>query len=158
MKKIAQEIADPNKVAKYSFEIIKYFRDRIRTVCLTVTDENAAYTLFEALNDRGVDLSPLDLVKNFLFKKAAGLSAAILKDMQFRWVQMIATLPNVKATSFLKVFWTSRHGRIRTNLVFDTFRKEYKDPHKAVSYSLKSIKIWGRRALRQRKKCMSSVI
>lgn len=73
MKKIAQEIADPNKAAKYSFEIIKYFRHRIRTVCLTVTDENAAYTLFEALNNRGVDLSSLDLVKNFLFKKGSRL-------------------------------------------------------------------------------------
>jgi hypothetical protein len=135
IKAIALKIADPGKAAKYFFETIKYFRDRIRTVRLTVADENAAYTLFETLNDRGVDLSPLDLVKNFLFKKAAGLSLATLKDMQFRWVQMIATLSNVKATSFLKVFWTSRHGRIRTNLLFDTFRREYKDPYKAVNLS-----------------------
>jgi hypothetical protein len=135
IKAIALKIADPGKAAKYFFETIKYFRDRIRTVRLTVADENAAYTLFETLNDRGVDLSPLDLVKNFLFKKAASLSPATLKDMQFRWVQMIATLSNVKATSFLKVFWTSRHGRIRTNLLFDTFRREYKDLHKAVNLS-----------------------
>lgn len=104
IKAIASKIGEPAKSAAYFFDTIKFFRDRVRTVRLTVVDENSAYTLFETLNDRGVDLSPLDLVKNFLFKKAAGLSPAVLKDMQFRWVQMIAALSNVKATSFLKVF------------------------------------------------------
>ena len=48
---------------------------------------------------------------------------------------MISTLSNVKATSFLKTFWTSRHGRIRTNLLFDTFRAEYAATNKAINLS-----------------------
>jgi hypothetical protein len=106
---------------------------------LTVADENAAYTLFETLNDRGIDLSPLDLVKNFLFKKAVSQSADTLKDIQTRWVQMIATLANVKATSFLKAFWTSRHGRIRSNKLFNTFRNEYASPKKAIDLSIEML-------------------
>ena len=135
VKEIAQSIGDASKTAKYFFEFLTYFTNNIRTVRLIAKDESAAYTLFETLNDRGVDLSPLDLVKNFLFKQAAGKSAATLSDMQARWVQMIATLANVKATSFLKAYWTSRHGRIRTNLLFDTFRKEYASADKAIDLS-----------------------
>ncbi len=56
--------------------------------------------------------------------------------MQARWVQMIATLANVKATSFLKAYWTSRHGRIRASSLFDTFRTKYSDADKAVALSV----------------------
>ena len=104
IKATAQKIGDPDKSARHFFSLINYFHSGTKTVRLTVADENAAYTLFETLNDRGIDLSPLDLVKNFLFKKAASISNDTLKDMQTRWVQMIATLVNVKATSFLKAF------------------------------------------------------
>jgi hypothetical protein len=136
IKQIAHDTGDAGKAAKYFFELVNYFRDNIRTVRLIAKDENAAYTLFETLNDRGVDLSPLDLVKNFLFKQAAGKSAETLRDMQARWVQMIATLANVKATSFLKAYWTSRHGRIRASSLFDTFRTKYSDAEKAISLSI----------------------
>jgi Protein of unknown function DUF262/Protein of unknown function (DUF1524) len=136
VKEIAKTFSDSNKAAKYFFTLINYFRDNIRTVRLIAKDENAAYTLFETLNDRGVDLAPLDFVKNFLFKQAAGKSAETLRDMQARWVQMIATLANVKAAGFLKAYWTSRHGRIRANLLFDTFRTKYADADKAVELSI----------------------
>jgi hypothetical protein len=136
VREIAHEVSDFEKTAKYFFELVNYFRDNIRTVRLIAKDENAAYTLFETLNDRGVDLSPLDLVKNFLFKQAAGKSAETLRDMQARWVQMIATLANVKATSFLKAYWTSRHGRIRASSLFETFRTKYSDADKAVALSI----------------------
>jgi hypothetical protein len=136
VREMAQSIGDSGKAANYFFDFIKYFRDKIRTVRLIAKDENAAYTLFETLNDRGVDLSPLDLVKNFLFKQAAGKSSETLRDMQARWIQMIATLANVKATSFLKAYWTSRHGRIRASSLFDTFRTKYSDADKAVALSV----------------------
>lgn len=135
IEKIAAEIGNQQKAAKYFFDLIKFYTEHIRTVRLNVADENSAYTLFETLNDRGIDLSPLDLVKNFLFKKAAGQSQQTLNDIQTRWIQMISTLSNVKAASFLKTFWTSRHGRIRTNLLFETFRKEYSVASKAIALS-----------------------
>lgn len=136
VKEIAQSIGDPKAASEHFFQFINYFRDNTKTVRLIVRDESSAYTLFETLNDRGVDLSPLDLVKNFLFKQAAGKSSETLRDMQSRWVQMIQILANVKATSFLKTYWTSRHGRIRTNLLFDTFRTTYAVPEKAISLSV----------------------
>lgn len=136
VKEIAQKYSDAQDAAKYFFKFVNYLRDNTRTVQLIVANESAAYTIFETLNDRGVDLSPLDLVKNFLFAKAAADSVDSLRDIQARWVQMMATLSNVKSSSFLKTFWTSRYGRIRSTLIFEKFRTEYSDTQRSLDLSV----------------------
>src|SRR3954467_8680797 len=87
------------------------------------------------MNDRGQELSPLDLVKNHLFRSAKSLSSNRLAEMERRWLQMMQTLANVKADNFLKAFWTSRHGRIRSTCLFEAFKKEYSEPAKALDVS-----------------------
>ncbi len=49
-------------------QLINFLNERAPVVRLTVPDEGTAFTIFETLNDRGMDLSPLDLVKNHLFR------------------------------------------------------------------------------------------
>lgn len=122
--------------AAYLFKLVKYMRDSVGVVRLSVSSENAAYTIFETLNDRGLELSPLDLVKNHLFSKADEQSPISLRDMEARWAQMMATLANVKPDSFLKAFWTSRHGRIRTNDLFEAFKKQYATADLATELSI----------------------
>jgi hypothetical protein len=126
---VADKVAafeNPDDAAKSLFEIVNYLRDRATVVTLFVQSEDLAFTIFETLNDRGLELSPLDLVKNFLFSRAAS-DAAMLTDMEDRWTQMMSTLSNVRADNFLKAFWTSRHGRIRAGQLFQTFKRQYSD-------------------------------
>jgi hypothetical protein len=121
----AENIGDKARAAKYFFEFVNYLREKVGVVKLVVPDEEMAYTIFETLNDRGLELSPLDLVKNHLFGRAASHSATRIRAMEARWAQMMQTLGNVRADNFLKAFWTSRHGRIRTRNLFDVFKREY---------------------------------
>lgn len=51
-------------------ELTKYIRDQVQVTCLHVASPEYAYIIFESLNDRGIDLSVLDLVKNHIFEKA----------------------------------------------------------------------------------------
>ncbi len=111
-------------------------RDKVSVVKLSVGSEEAAYTIFETLNDRGLDLSPLDLVKNHLFSKADEKSQDAVRDMEERWAQMMATLSNVRADNFLKAFWTTRHGRIRSVDLFGAFKKEYGTSDTAIDLSV----------------------
>jgi hypothetical protein len=136
VREIVDSSKSPSENAKTLFDLVIYFRDKVRVVQLIVGSESAAYTIFETLNDRGVDLSPLDLVKNFLFGKAAEQSPISLRDIQARWVQMIATLANVKASGFLKAFWTSRYGRTRSGVLFDNLRVEFNKPDNAIQLSI----------------------
>ena len=126
----------PDQVAKRLFDIVLYFRDSVGVVRLNVKNEETAFTIFETLNDRGVELSPLDLVKNYLFRRAANQSQDRLRDMEDRWAQMMYTLSNVKADAFLKAYWTSRHGRIQATNLFAQFKKHHEDAETAVTASV----------------------
>lgn len=130
---------DAEQVANRLCEVVDYIRDSVGVVRLNVKDEENAFTIFETLNDRGMELSPLDLVKNFLFKMAAGQTKDRLRDMEDRWIQMMSTLSTVKSDAFLKAFWTSRHGRIQTSGLFGKFKKEYGAPTAALSVSVEML-------------------
>jgi len=89
-------------------------------VRLIVPNEANAYTVFETLNDRGLDLTALDLVKNYISGRAEGKT--ILSGLQDQWLQMMGNLTNVRADDFLKAWWTSRHGRVQTAQLFPRFK------------------------------------
>src|SRR5262245_52933736 len=58
-----------------------------------------------------------------------------------RWVQMIATLANVKPGNFLKAFWTSRHGRVQKTNLFEHIKKEYDSVESAVDLSVEMLSV-----------------
>ena len=92
-----------------------------------------AYRIFETLNDRGLDLSALDLVKNHLF----GRSANRLSEVQSKWLTMLSNISGKQADDFLKVFWTAKWGRIQRGKLFDEWRVKYGglSPGKVVALS-----------------------
>jgi uncharacterized protein DUF1524/uncharacterized protein DUF262 len=130
IRDIAEVFGSNAKAAKYLFELVDYMREKVGVVKLVVPSDDMAYTMFETLNDRGLELSPLDLVKNHMFARAAEHSPARIKVMEARWAQMMQILSSARSDHFLKAFWTSRHGRIRTRSLFTAFKKQYVDPEK----------------------------
>jgi len=132
----------PDLVKNRLINVILYFRESVGVVRLDVKNEDTAFTIFETLNDRGVELSPLDLVKNFLFRTAASTkSSQRLRDMEDRWIDMMSTLSTVKADAFLKAFWTSRHGRIQATNLFAQFKEQYKAPDDALNVSIDMLSV-----------------
>jgi hypothetical protein len=126
-RKKVEEIASVQQngvgeAAKRLYEFVAYLTDRVRVVRFTVSSDTNAYLLFETLNYRGVELNVMDLVKNHLLAKTA--SRAQSREVQVRWGQMIARLANVRADDFLKVYWTSRYGRIQKEQLFPNFKEE----------------------------------
>lgn len=58
--------------AQRYYKILISLRDQIlnylKVIYITVKDEDDAYTIFETLNARGINLTPVDLIKNEVFK------------------------------------------------------------------------------------------
>ena len=133
---LAHELGDADKTAKAFIENIKYLRDHVSIARLIVSDDGAAFTIFETLNDRGLNLSPLDLIKNYLFGRAEARSPVTIRDMEARWTQMMATLSDVRPDYFLKAFWTSRHGRTQKPQLFPSLKANYKTPEQVVELSI----------------------
>jgi hypothetical protein len=47
----------------YFISLIQYLTHTVQIVRFVLNGDEAAYTIFETLNDRGLELAPLDLVK-----------------------------------------------------------------------------------------------
>jgi hypothetical protein len=104
------------------FELSSYYESKVKTVCVDVSSQTDAYILFEALNDRGTDLSALDLVKNYVFSEIkSGTDDRILDQ----WRRMAENIEDKDADDFLKVFWTSKFGIIQKLDLFDRLRQTY---------------------------------
>ena len=78
---------DSEATAAYFAKLIKFLRDTVMVVRLTVPNELNAFRVFETLNDRGMDLSAIDLLKNYMFGLAFEDSPVCLGQMEHRWSQ-----------------------------------------------------------------------
>jgi hypothetical protein len=138
---IAAEAGSTEAGAESLFEIVDFLHDGVRIVRLTVSSEADAYTVFETLNDRGLDLTVLDLVKNYLFGKADTEQGYRLRDMKSRWQQMMSTLSGVRGDDFLRAFWTSRNGRIRITNLFPDLKKKHTTARSVVDLSVDMLEV-----------------
>jgi uncharacterized protein with ParB-like and HNH nuclease domain len=97
--------------------------DKTMFIKIEVEDELSAYTLFETLNYRGVDLTVTDLLKNYLFSLITASDLRIAKDI---WKKIATSVGIDKFPIFLRHFWISRKPLVRQEQLFKTIRNEIK--------------------------------
>lgn len=122
----AERFESTEDAKDYFISIEKFLTLNVQVVRFVVGSDQAAYTIFETLNDRGLELSALDLVKNYLFSHAEKTRPGSLKEFEERWAEMMALLSSSKPDSFLRAFWSSRHGKPEGSKLFTSFKKTYK--------------------------------
>ncbi len=86
----------------------QYFASKITVIQITVDDDVDAYTVFESLNARGLDLSVADLLKNHLFGLARNRDENIT-TLYDSWGRLMDILGPVPATRFLRRYWLSHY-------------------------------------------------
>lgn len=104
-------------------ECVRCLLDICRLVCsavvvqITVDSHADAYTLFASLNNRGVPLSAVDLIKNMLLGKVAGVDDGQLNYYFERWQEVLHNLGDDYKT---------QERFFRQN--YDAFRREVNKP------------------------------
>lgn len=122
----AGELGSSDLAKDHFVSMLRFITDNVQVVRFVVGSDQTAYTIFETLNDRGLELSALDLVKNYLFSHAEKTRLGSLKEFEERWAEMMALLSSSKPDSFLRAFWSSRHGKPEGSKLFTSFKKAYK--------------------------------
>nr|WP_315198271.1 DUF262 domain-containing HNH endonuclease family protein [uncultured Aquabacterium sp.] len=89
---------------------------------ITVEDDLSAYTVFETLNARGLELSSTDLLKNYLFSRVK--AQADLAALQRRWRQLIAVVKHERFPEFLRYHLLCRYPQVRKQRLFKTVRDQ----------------------------------
>ena len=111
---------------------IDFLESRAVAVVLEAPSEADAYRMFETLNDRGLRTSQADLVKNFLFGRAADR----IKEVQHRWSEMRGALDTIEdddlTIRYLRHALTLVEGIVREQEVYEIVQRKARGPQAAL--------------------------
>ncbi len=91
-------VFDYKQLNEYWFKLIN------NTIVVRLDTEKAkdAYKLFETINNRGLRLSPTDIIKNFLLGHASAIDEKTLKKVRGYWKSVIVSLDGIETDNFFR--------------------------------------------------------
>ncbi len=126
LEELEDVIQSGEKLAEFLTDTIAR---RLLFIQINVEDELNAYTVFETLNARGIELSSTDLLKNYLFSLFQGPDD--LQEAQRQWRRIINTVQMEKFPEFLRYYLSLKHTRVRRERLFKIVRESVKDAQQA---------------------------
>ncbi len=94
---------------------------------ITVDDELNAYTVFETLNARGLELTSTDLLKNYMFSRIKLKSDRDV--LHRRWQALIGKVTAPSFPEFLRYHLLTQYPKVRTQRLFKIFRDQIDTPN-----------------------------
>lgn len=98
---------------------------RLMFIQIVVEDEFNAYTVFETLNSRGMELTSTDLLKNYLFSLVAK-SETDLKQVKSQWGKIVDAVGLKSFPVFLRQYLNSRMKLISKEYLFKAVKQMVK--------------------------------
>jgi hypothetical protein len=125
---VSESVKGEARAAKDLLTLVGFLDKNARVIRLIVPDEISAYTVFETLNDRGVELAVADLLKNYLYSR----SGKYFDEVSAAWNQMTGKLNHLKErdiiVQFVSHFWASSHGLTRRRDLLAQAKKSIDSP------------------------------
>lgn len=101
---------DPSKISLFQARLTK----KVRLVRIETSNVSEALRIFETINDRGIGLNAMDLLKNLLFMRADRGQYDKLTDTWHRMVRVVGEAKE-KPLRFLRYLVLSRYADARKN-------------------------------------------
>lgn len=126
-KKIIEAYKDfLDRIQTWTEDELIVLRDKLlnlEIIFVAVSDEVDAFTIFETLNAKGKDLTPMDLIKNQIFKNHP--KQCHVNEPFDSWTTIIA---NTKESTlkFLNNFWASRYKKVSDRKIYKNFIEKTK--------------------------------
>ncbi len=117
-------------ISNEEYEIyLKALRDQVvknlKVIFITVNEEEEAYTIFETLNARGMNLSFVDLIKNKLFKELTSKHPDDKAKTSWKSIRtVISSRDSVGSMeTFVRHWWISKYSYVSAEKVYANFKK-----------------------------------
>jgi Protein of unknown function DUF262/Protein of unknown function (DUF1524) len=110
-------------IAKFVNDVIT---ERLVFITVRVQDQMSAYTVFETLNARGLELTETDLLKNYLLSLADRLSKSQMDPVLKQWGRITARVGIADFPDFLRHHLNSQRDYVRQKQLFKTIKKDIK--------------------------------
>lgn len=114
----------------YLSTLVEAITDNVSCIQVITNNEDSAYVLFETLNDRGIDLTLSDMLKNFLFSKAGKR----IEEAKNQWTQIVAHIGQEHMKTFIRHEWMSKYGQTREKELYKKIKTEVRSNPKAIEY------------------------
>ena len=106
-------------------ESVKFLRTQVlnylKFILVTAKNEDDAYTIFETLNARGLGLSSVDLIKNWIFKNYT--SKHPNDNAKSIWSEIRTELSKfVDINTFFRHYWNSKYSFASDDRLYKSFR------------------------------------
>ena len=105
----------PQEAAKKCMALTRCLLTQMTVISVYSSDEESAADVFETLNDRGIGLSTPDLLRNLIIRRAKAGAEDTVVDL---WKDMISFDSDVTIQNFLRHFWVSRYGDVKTQSLY----------------------------------------
>jgi uncharacterized protein with ParB-like and HNH nuclease domain len=126
LESLSEVSSDGEKLATFLTDTLAR---RLLFIQINVEDELNAYTVFETLNARGIELSSTDLLKNYLFSLFEGPDD--LKEAQRQWKRIVNTVQMQRFPEFLRYYLSLQYSRVRRERLFKLVRQSVKSAQDA---------------------------
>jgi len=105
-------------------DLWKVLLNNISIVHINAFNHFNAFRLFETLNDRGLELSAADLIKNFLLMKVS-FNEDIFKETISQWNEMYEKIRNKEPVKFIRRYVLSTYkGKVSESRLYEEVRKK----------------------------------
>lgn len=111
LQELEKRYSGISKNIKY-VDALKIFRDQIlhcKVIYVTVKSFEAAYTIFEVLNAKGKDLTPIDIIKNSLFSILDETEPIDSAEISWKRIRDNMT-GKCDIQTFYRHYWLSKYG------------------------------------------------
>ena len=111
---------------------LKSIRDQVlrylKIIFITVSEEDEAYTIFDTLNARGMNLSYVDLIKNKLFKSLNGDHPSDVAKDNWRQIRTIISQRQGVGTieNFIRHWWVSKYAYVSGENLYKSFISKWR--------------------------------
>jgi hypothetical protein len=129
-KRIEELAAAASGVEEAAAMLLRSLAERMTLIDIGVKDDYDAMMLFERLNERGLDLSQIDIIKNFVLMTARPLS----HRAQGAWLDIEDQLRSVSLAVFARQHWSSFGKPVEEKQLLSALKAKVSNSRDALAY------------------------
>jgi len=130
-----QKVAKEHEMSLPEFVdfLFRKLKQKVVAVRIKVPSDSDAYTIFETINSKKVELSVSELLKNYLFLQSDKLAGSVLRTTRKKWQDIIENLSQndeeIEPSQFIRHYWISNIESVTEKNLYRAI-KDYYTKHK----------------------------
>jgi hypothetical protein len=130
VNRIGRKAQDKKQLLSVTERIVNSLNTKINIIKITAKDDQYAFVLFETLNERGLELSQFDIIKNYLL----GLTRPRHREALAQWQEIEDNMKSQPISGFMRQHAIAQGRQITERQLFACLKAEVTDGQTARRY------------------------